>query len=130
MELRYCEMCGEIIKLQGDSETLGAGAHVCERCVSKQQSAPAPVKKKAEEITFRPDAAEGVAPATGAVANEITLEHLLAGSELDLYSADTLARRKAAQQPAEPVRGDRGLHDGWPSVGHHADAAAFRTQPV
>ncbi|HAK96845.1 MAG TPA: hypothetical protein DCM87_18110 [Planctomycetes bacterium] len=97
-------MCGEIIKLQGDSETLGAGTHVCERCASKQQSAPVPVKKKAEDISFRPDAPEQEGAAAGSVANEITLEHLLAGAELDLYSADTLARRKATQPPAEPEK--------------------------
>ncbi len=104
MELRYCEMCGEIIKLQGNSETLEAGAHVCERCASKQQSVPAPVKKKAEDIAFRPDAAEREGSPTGGVASEITLQQLLAGSELDLYSPDTLARRKASHSPAEPEK--------------------------
>ena len=98
MELRYCELCGEIIKLQGGEESIGGGTHVCERCSSKQQASPLPVKKKAEEIAFRRETAgqEG-----GTVAKEITLDKLLADNELDLYSADTLARRKVAQAPKE-----------------------------
>ncbi len=104
MELRYCEMCGEIIKLQGDIENLGAGAHVCERCASKQQSAPMPVKKKAEDISFRSDMPMQEGASAASVAKEMTLEHLLAGAGLDLYSADTLARRKAMQTPSEPEK--------------------------
>ncbi len=103
MELRYCEMCGEIIKLQGGEETIGGGAHVCERCSSKQQASPQPVKKKAEEIAFRRDTAGQEGGQTN-VAKEITLDKLLADNELDLYSADTLARRKVTPAPREQER--------------------------
>ena len=103
MELRYCEMCGEIIKVQKDEEGLDPERHLCGRCSAKQSDATPKSKPKAEDVSLRPSTKQ--LGAADRAPKEISLDGLLASHQLDLYSADTLARHKESTKEMRPVGG-------------------------
>ena len=53
MELRYCELCGDIIKVQENAEGVHSEQYVCERCAAKQGDVDAKPKERAEDVSLR-----------------------------------------------------------------------------
>ncbi len=106
MELRYCELCGEIIKAQGDEETLDK-EQICQRCKEKQKGSSATAKKtpKAEEIAFRDkeQSTEKEGEPSAAGSGAISMQSF-GSSELNLFSDKTIAQKKVQAQKKETTR--------------------------
>jgi len=110
MELRYCDNCGEILKAEEGGTLLEAGGYLCAKCSAKRQgedggSPQAPEQASNTELqneagqkeTGSQPPKEGGRKAASQgprVPTEISLSSLLGTAELDLYSAETIARKQ------------------------------------
>ena len=118
MELRYCEVCGDIIKVQGEEDALSEERYICDRCAAKQENSESKPKEKAEDVGLQnmvPTAsaqsgekktaakADTKDPDTGEIIDELSLDNLLASKELDLFSAETVVRRQREQSSRQEM---------------------------
>lgn len=104
MELRYCELCGEIIEVQDSQEGANSAQHVCQRCASKQADTSTKVLK-AEEISFKnqADGTEEEHAGFTDAPTEMSLKSL-EEDDLNLFSEKTMARKRKEVAANENTR--------------------------
>ena len=97
MELRYCDNCGGILKQEQEGLKLPTGGYLCSDCAPKQQPNTKAVIDSGSETNEKKVCA-------ARAAKELSLSSLLDTGNLDLYSAETIARRKEESKRKSKTR--------------------------
>src|SRR5258706_15604657 len=108
MELRYCETCGKVLTLAGESEEINPAEHfICSHC--KPLQAKAGIKKPETKVGTK---AGSKAVTKGGTKGKGALDFLsspLEEGQLDLFSTATLVRYKEKRKKRHGSSGLLGL---------------------